>query len=102
MLKIKVEVILQSDREKGYEDLSDLIFASLEHWVSHNRVEVFVITFKDMEHETLQRMLSVKGLVNWNLGSCPIIFLPGLVVTNDRSLSTQSLHRILQNANLIR
>jgi hypothetical protein len=64
LLKIKVEVLLQNDSEKGYEDLSDLIFASVENSVSYNRVKVFV-TLKDMEDETLEGMLSVKGLVNW-------------------------------------
>nr|CAH0106811.1 unnamed protein product [Daphnia galeata] len=64
LLKIKVKVLLQNDSEKGYEDLSDLIFASVEDSVSYNRVKVF-ITLKDMEDETLQGMLSVKGLENW-------------------------------------
>nr|CAH0106812.1 unnamed protein product [Daphnia galeata] len=69
LLKIKVEILLQNDSEKGYENLSDLIFAPMEHPVLYNRVKLFV-TLKDMEDETLQGMLSAKGFVDWMKRFC--------------------------------
>jgi hypothetical protein len=37
LLKIKVEVLLKNDTQRGYEDLNDLIFASVEDIVLYSQ-----------------------------------------------------------------
>jgi hypothetical protein len=56
LLKTKVKVLLQNDSKKGYEDLNDLVLASRGK---------FEKTLEDLEDETLQGMLTAKGLKNW-------------------------------------
>ncbi|XP_046457768.1 uncharacterized protein LOC124204693 [Daphnia pulex] len=57
LLKTKVKVLLQNDSEKGYEDLNDLVLTSNDR--------EFKKTLEDLEDETLQGMLTAKGLENW-------------------------------------